>query len=309
MDTLQGKPEDASPFHSGERRVQARLGVQEVVEARARRVVRPILLEQHRQFYTRLPFIVAAARDASGQPWATLLVGQPGFIASPDTASLQIAAHTLPGDALGGSFSAGTELGLLGIELETRRRNRLNGVITEADRNGFTLGVVQSFGNCPQYITERSWREAEVLPMNAPVRWYRELTAETQQWVTSADTLFIASGYRGEGQHAGYGMDASHRGGAVGFVKVVGTRRLLLPDYAGNNYFNTIGNIVADPRVALLFVDFEKGSLLQIGGKAVIDWDSAEVANHPGAQRLIVVDVEQVVHLDGVLPLRWSAAG
>ena len=128
-----------------------------------------------------------------------------------------------------------------------------------------------------------------------------------QNWIASADTFFIASGYRSESDRAAVnGMDASHRGGAAGFVKVASESQLVFPDYAGNNHFNTIGNLVVDPRVGLLFVDFDTGSLLQISGRASIDWDSEEVARHPGAQRLVVVDIESIVLLNDVLPIRWS---
>lgn len=306
MQARHGIPDNASPFHPGEQAVQARLGVRDAIEPWGRQVLRPSLSEQHRGFFHQLPFVVAAARDATGRPWVTLLAGAPGFITTPDSKSLRIATPVLPGDALKSSLTAGAELGLLGIELETRRRNRVNGTISAAGADGLTVTVSQAYGNCPQYITTRRWHRVSAKPDDALATHYQGLTDEMHAWITSATTLFIGSGYRGEGQHKGYGMDASHRGGAAGFVTVVDDKRLILPDYSGNNYFNTIGNLVEDPRAALLFVDFETGSLLQISGRATIDWDSAEVAKHPGAQRLIAFDIEQIVQIDGGLPLRWS---
>lgn len=83
-------------------------------------------------------------------------------------------------------------------------------------------------------------------------------------WINAADTFFIARGYHDRGENAAYGMDASHRGGERGFVQVVGDGRLVFPDYAGNNHYNTIGNLVLDARVGLIFVDFETGGLLQL---------------------------------------------
>ena len=127
-----------------------------------------------------------------------------------------------------------------------------------------------------------------------------------REWIASADTMFTASGYRGEGNGTIFGMDASHRGGAPGFIKVSSDTRLVFPDYAGNNHFNTIGNLVMDPGIGLLFVDFDDGSVLQLTGRAHIDWDSADIADHPGAQRLVIVDIDEAVRLDRVLPLRWS---
>ena len=298
---------NASPFHVGEQQVQTRVGVRESIEPWARRVVRPFMPAEHRDFYTQLPFVVAAARDADDRPWVTLLAGPPGFIQSPDDRGLIFATHPLPGDALENALNSGAELGLLGIELETRRRNRVNGRISESGAIGLRFEVDQAFGNCPQYISERVWRAVDVDPSSAVASRHDRLDVAMQAWIRSADTLFIGSGYHGDAADAGaVGMDASHRGGSPGFVKVDNDRRLVFPDYAGNNHFNTIGNLVLEPGVGLLFVDFSNGSLLQITGRATIDWDSAEVANHPGAQRLVYIDIEEVVRLDNVLPLRWS---
>ncbi len=295
---------DSSPFHVGEQQVQERLGVR-AIENWARKVVRDHLPEQHQAFHTSLPFLVAAARDRRGRPWATLLVGRDGFVTSPDLRTLVIDARPPAGDALDGALAAGADVGLLGIELATRRRNRLNGRIA-ADGNGaLVCAVDQSFGNCPQYIRERAWRRADGERAGAPRRG-RRLTPEQSAWIAGADTFFIASGYRGEGESAAFGMDASHRGGDPGVVAVVGGAELCFPDFAGNDHFNTLGNLVLDPRAGLLFVDFASGSLLQLTGRARIDWDSDAVARVAGARRLVHFEIEEVVELPRAVPLRWS---
>ncbi len=296
-----------SPFHLGEQKVQTLLGVHQSIEPFARQVVRTYLPPQHRDFYAQLPFIVVAARDAAGRPWASLLCGRPGFTHSPDERHLRINRSGLPGDALEHALQAGTKLGLLGIELETRRRNRVNGVIEQITPTGLHFEVDQAFGNCPQYITEREWEYVESSgEMPQPVRQH-QLDAPMRELINTADTMFIASGYEGDGKpDERYGMDASHRGGPPGFVQALDAQHLVFPDYSGNNHFNTIGNLVLDPRVGLLFVDFKRGSLLQLSGEAQIDWNSEEIASYPGAQRLIRVNVQEVVYQRGVLPLRWS---
>ena len=296
-----------SPFHAGEQAIQARLGVRETMDHWGGQVIRSWLPQQHRDFYTQLPFVVAAAKDADDRVWATMLTGKPGFVQSPDPTGLVFQTRVLPGDALEHALGAGADLGLLGIELSTRRRNRVNGTITEIGQAGIRFEVGQAFGNCPQYITERDLHPVEVDQNDAVAESATRLDEAAQGWIRKADTLFIASGYRDrDSGGASNGMDASHRGGAPGFVKVLSDTRIVFPDYAGNNHFNTIGNLMLDPRVGLLFVDFENGGLLQISGRATIDWDSPEVANHPGAQRLVVIDIERVVRLQSVLPLRWS---
>ena len=298
--------DEPSPFHAGEQQVQDRLGVRDI-EDWARKVVRPYLPEEHRAFHTAMPFLVAAARDAEGRPWPTLLAGREGFVTSPDPRSLVIAAKPVPGDALEGALVEGADLGILGIELAARRRNRVNGRVRENGSGAIVFAVEQSFGNCPQYIREREWRSVDGEPAGTPTRGTR-LTPSQREWVASADTFFIASGHRGDGEDPTFGMDASHRGGDPGFVQVVSDTRLMFPDYAGNNHFNTIGNLVLDPRAGLLFVDFETGSLLQLTGQATIDWDSEAVARTPGARRLVTFDIDEIVELPTAVPLRWDAS-
>jgi ferredoxin-NADP reductase/predicted pyridoxine 5'-phosphate oxidase superfamily flavin-nucleotide-binding protein len=300
----------ASPFHSGERAVQSRQGVRQSIEPWARKVIRPFMPQPHREFYSRLPFVVATARDADDRQWVTLLAGPPGFIQSPDARGLSVSALPHPGDALADAFKPGADLGLLGIDLETRRRNRVNGRLAKLQADGFRFESIQAFGNCPQYITERAWRQVEIAPKEPAVTRRQRLDAGMRGWISKADTFFIGSGYRGNGTaNEAFGMDASHRGGAPGFVEVLSDTSLIFPDYAGNNHFNTIGNLVLDPHVGLLFVDFETGNLLQITGKATIDFDSGEIARYPGAQRLVTVEIEEVVLLKGVLPIRWEEPG
>lgn len=295
---------DPSPFHRGEQQVQARVGARSI-ETWARRVIRPSMPDQHREFFRRMPFLVAAARDGEGRPWATLLVGRAGFTESPKADCLEITTRLVEGDALTGALVPGAPLGLLGVELSTRRRNRVNGRIRSRDGDRHVFAVDQSFGNCPQYIRERAWRWTGITAAPAPRR-SAELCDRQRRRILDADTFFIASGYRGKGESPSYGMDASHRGGPRGFVELRGSTQLRFPDYAGNNHFNTIGNLSVDPRVGLLFVDFATGGMLQIGGRATIDWDSPVIATIPGARRLITVDIDVVVDLPAALPLRWS---
>lgn len=296
-----------SPFHEGERMVQARLGVA-AIEEWARRVIRPYLPEQHRAFHTAQPFLIAAARDALGRPWATVLTGPEDFIGSPDPRTLTIKGRPPAGDPLEEAIGTGADIGLLGIELATRRRNRVNGTIREKRADGSSVLVFevgQSFGNCPQYITPRQWHRTANHRPGAPLV-SRALTSSQNRWIAHADTFFIASGHRGTGDAPSFGMDASHRGGAPGFVTVVNQNQLIFPDYAGNNHYNTIGNLVVDPRVGLLFVDFARGSLLQLTGRARIDWGSEAVAAIPGAHRLVTIDIDAVVENPGALSLRWE---
>lgn len=297
----------SSPFHQGEQTAQVRAGAPVALQRWAQQAIRAFMPDQHRKFYQQLPFMVAAARDAAGQPWATVLVGSPGFAVSPEATRLVLNTSLVPGDALANALQVAEKIGLLGIELETRRRNRINGTLTEVAEQRLSLTVDQSFGNCPQFISKRVWQPIDPGSGPAVASRHSGLTEALQVWIENADTFFIASGYQGSSTDPGHeGMDVSHRGGPAGFVRVANSNRLIFPDYAGNNFFNTVGNLLTDSRIGLLFVDFEQGNLLQIAGLASIDWDSEQLRNHPGAKRLISVVINQVVLIRQALPIRWE---
>lgn len=287
-----------TPFHSGELAVQERAGIRAAIAPVGARNIRRFLPDQHRQFFAELDLLFVGAVDAAGQPWATVLAGEPGFIASPTRTSLTVALLPDPDDPAAPGFRDGAPLGLLGLMPQNRRRNRANGRITALDADGFSLEVTESFGNCPQYIHTRSRTPAAVSDRPAAERAER-VGDEARAWIAGADTFFVAT-------TAPEGVDVSHRGGRPGFVTVTADGALLWPDFAGNNYFNTLGNLAVDPRAGLLFADFENGDLLQIAGTAETIWDGPELAAFRGADRLVRFTPSAVVLRRGVLPVRFT---
>jgi uncharacterized protein len=294
----------ASPFHSGEQAIQARLGIQTQMAEQGRRVIRDHLLDQHRQFFTQLPYILVGIVDAVGCPWTSILTGPPGFLQSPDDRTLQITAQPLLGDPLNDVLTDGIDIGLLGIELHTRRRNRLNGVVTKMQADWFAVQVRQSFGNCPKYIQARmvEWRDdaAMMPPSVLPIA---TLGRAEQALITAADTFFITTAYQGE--TAG-GVDVSHRGGKPGFVRIDADRTLTIPDFVGNFYFNTLGNLEVNPYAGLLFIDFARGDRLYLTGTAEVIWTRADVSAYAGAERLLRFTLDRGYRIAGGLPLRGS---
>ncbi|WP_119421885.1 pyridoxamine 5'-phosphate oxidase family protein [Desertibaculum subflavum] len=307
-------PDAASPFHAGEQAVQRRAGVRERAEMMGRRMVRDFMPDQHREFFAELPFIVAGSVDPEGRPWASMLVGHPGFVAAPDPWTLRIEARHGFGDPAATNLRVGGPIGLLGIQPETRRRNRMNGIVTAVDGGGLTVRVRQSFGNCPQYIQARApifVADPDPVAPRVVRQEAAALTSAAIALIAAADTLFIAtSASLPPGDPAG-GVDVSHRGGRPGFVRVTeehGRTVLTIPDFRGNNAFNTFGNIALDPRCGLLFVDFATGGLLTLTGTAEIVWDGAELSAFAGAQRLLRYRVDHGAAIADALPFRWTAA-
>ncbi|TLX79561.1 2Fe-2S iron-sulfur cluster binding domain-containing protein [Pseudomonas nicosulfuronedens] len=293
-----------SPWHAGEKAIQERVGVAERMEVHGQRVIRDHMPDQHREFYHQLPFIIAGAVDDQGRPWATLLEGAEGFVTSPDPKSLLLDSVPDRQDPAASGLQAGHAIGLLGIELHTRRRNRMNGVLSEVDGGMLTVAVEHSFGNCPQYIQKRDWsRDEQRYSQRAPREDFSALNDELAAIIRNADTFFVASYVQHE--DGDRSVDVSHRGGRPGFVRVEGNR-LTIPDYAGNLHFNTLGNLQANPQAGLLFVDFASGDVLQVHGRTEILFDSPLLTAFEGAERLWTLDVQHVVLRRGALALRWS---
>lgn len=285
------------PFHAGELAAQARAGTFAHGGG-----IRSFMPDQHRVFFSRLPWLFAGALDRNGWPLATTLTGPPGFATSPDANTLSIGGLPYPADPAAGAFKPRQPIGLLGLELETRRRNRANGRIDMVGNAGFTVAVAQSFGNCAKYIQIRE-RRPDGAEQPARTEELSRLDAEAGALIGNADTFFIASA-TAPGQPGG-GVDISHRGGRPGFVCVDGYV-LTVPDFAGNSYFNTLGNLLQEPRAGLLFIDFATGTTLQLQGSVEIVWNGPELAGLDGAERLWRFRIVRGWRRKNALPLRWS---
>jgi predicted pyridoxine 5'-phosphate oxidase superfamily flavin-nucleotide-binding protein len=296
-------------FHEGEQAVQREAGVFERLAQLGPRVIRDHMPDQHREFFPLLPFVLLGSVDAGGQPWASVLAGEPGFVHSPHPQRLRVGALPAESDPLRAALRTGAKLGLLGIQPHTRRRNRMNGTVVQIDAGGFELAVDQSFGNCPKYIQPREpvfvagHREA------AQPREMARLDEAARALVARADTFFIATAHprAGTDDDPNHGVDVSHRGGPAGFVEAGADGAVLtVPDYVGNFFFNTLGNLQLNPRCGLVFVDFEGGAPLQVAARGGVLHDPAEVARFPGAQRLLRLEVTAARYTAAALPLRWA---
>ena len=151
-------PEAKSPFHRGEKEIQSRLGKADRIEQLGGRMICDHLTEEQQAFFPRLPLLLVGTADSTGRPWASALAGEPGFVRAVDARTLEVAARPVYGDPLGAALAEGADIGVLGLELPTRRRNRVNGRVGAAGADGFRIRVAQSFGNCPKYIQARAPR-------------------------------------------------------------------------------------------------------------------------------------------------------
>lgn len=242
----------AGRFHAGELAVQRRAGVSDEA-ARLEGMLAPAHLSGGAAgFLAQRRFAVLTGRDHSGRLWTSPLVGEPGFL---DARETTLTVHSEP--AVGGplhDLPAGQQVGLIAMEFAIRRRLRVNGTLT-ARSHGLEIEAREAFGNCPSYIQRRALETATTTAHHH----------DPETIIRRADTFFLGT------VHPERGADVSHRGGRPGFVRVDGSD-LWWPDYAGNNMFNSLGNIAVDPEAALLFVDFGTGETLHLSGSASIEW-------------------------------------
>ncbi|MGV9296269.1 pyridoxamine 5'-phosphate oxidase family protein [Amycolatopsis sp. NPDC003676] len=273
-------------FHAGELAVQREAGVERQA-ARLSRMAEPAGISAGMAgFLAERTLLVVTGRDVGGQLWTSPIVGPPGFLETRSATTLAIHRALPEGDPLHG-LPAGQKLGMTSIEFATRRRVRINGNLSTAAEDHLIVDIEQAYGNCPQYIQQRVLSE-EIEP-TAPVQTRAELSPGDAELIQEADTFFLGT------INPGDGADASHRGGAPGFVRVEGNT-LCWPDYPGNNLFNSLGNIAANPEAALLFFDFGTGSVLQVSGTAAIEWGEAGRSGDDGyTGRIVRLEVERIV--------------
>ncbi|WP_460149750.1 2Fe-2S iron-sulfur cluster-binding protein [Pseudomonas sp. H3_D12] len=291
-----------SPWHEGELTLQRSVGAVDMMAGVGQRqLARTWMPDQHREFYAQLPFVVLGAVDRQGDVWATLRAGQPGFMSSPDPQTLHINLEPEPNDPAQEGMGEGDAIGMLGIELHTRRRNRMNGVVRRQLAPGLEIAVSQAYGNCPRYINLRQYQFVDAQAA-AP----RQLTVSdplVRRLVTAADSFHIATYVVRDGERQ---VDASHRGGKPGFVRMDEDGSLTIPDFSGNLFFNTLGNILLNPRAGLVFVDFQTGDLLQMSGSAQVLLDDPQINAFQGAERLLRFTPQRIVYRPAAIALRWK---
>lgn len=286
-----------SARHEGEQAVQRRAG--EGAPEWGSPMFGPEIPAGFGHFMAEQRLAAIGAADDDGAIWATVLTGESGFIETLDDRTVVLHAAPPSGDPLHRILDAERDLGMVVMSPQTRRRVRVNGrAVRDGDR--VVVRTDQVLGNCPKYLQTRTVAEVLSRQGESAVRTGAALDAEAQRWITDADTFFIAS------WSPEHGADASHRGGRPGFVTVAGPNRLVWPDYTGNSFYMTLGNLELNPRCGLVFLDWARGHTLQLTGTGRIDWTRRHAEAVPGALRLVEFDVERVVRVDHASALRWE---
>jgi uncharacterized protein len=286
-------------YHSGEVQVQTLAGAEDTA-SKISRIIRSDMPPVAEEYLALQSLVVVGTEDANGMMWASAYAGEPGFAYAADSETVQVNAQPPAFDPIYKNLETSGPVGLIATDFVSHRRMRVNGT-GHLTSNGLTIHAKEVYSNCGRYIQTR--RPSYVYKEN-PIfakqdgevrRTVRDsLTSSQQAWIRAADTFFIAT------SHPGMGADASHKGGSPGFVQVLNNQQIRFLDYPGNSMFNTLGNILINPHVGLLFFEFAHGHTLQLTGKARVLFGAEKI------EREALVTIEKVIEVQNAIPLSFE---
>ena len=297
----------STPYHAGEIAAQNKAGTRGAAAELAAVMTDSLnFSSNHDEFLAARTFSVLTSVDiVSGNIWVTPLFGKDGDLDAVSENEIIVSSDCIPvGDVLN-DCPADTPLSLLAIDLYQRRRLRINGVAKSSNNRSDTnlvFGVKEYSPNCPKYINQR-----EIVPDSqgaAPINTLaireerNSLSESDQEFVHAMDTLWIGS------YAPGVGADTNHRGGKPGFIRVTSPTTIEWPEYRGNGMFFTSGNLEVNDRAGVTLIDFDTGSLIQMTGRAEVDWQHD--GSYEGATRVIRFQIEAVVRVDQATTHRWQ---
>ncbi|NIJ44932.1 hypothetical protein FHR24_001371 [Wenyingzhuangia heitensis] len=253
-------------FHKGELAFQKKMGVDHIAH-KAIKMISNEIIKGAIPFIEKQTMAIVSSQDKEQNVWISILLGANGFVAVPTPSSLTVNLTKIVSDkkdVFYKNIQQHTQIGTLFIELATRRRLRVNGVLTVNGEN-INIKVEESYPNCPKYIQQRDVQSPINAKQNSSIQKHGNVLTDAQKdWILKADTLFVGSaGLDGK-------LDASHRGGTPGFIDIIDDNILKIPDYKGNNIYNTFGNFTENSKGGVLFIDFENKSTLQLTGTSKI---------------------------------------
>lgn len=269
------------PFHLGEIAVQEMAAERDPAKRNSRMVSDQVPVPAV-GFVNSQQLCVLGWRDRSGDPWARVLAGHPGFATVDDprrTLYVDLENEVQNQALLLTGLQLHDYVGALFIELATRRRLRINGRVSDLSDSQCAIAIDQAYPNCPKYIQRRTYKPSKTASVSTTlIETGNNLNEKLKQWITTSDTCFVSSA------HPDGPVDASHRGGHSGFIEVI-EGDLRIPDYQGNSMFNTLGNFYLNPRAGLSFLDFETNRQLQITGDIRIEFDGDDAYGKTGGTR------------------------
>ncbi len=253
-------------FHEGELTLQKKYNATHNLKM-IERIFKDYILDHLIDFIENQTTLILSTLDNNDNIWASMLIGELGVIKVTSSKTIHIDIKKLKStktDILFQNIENEARIGMLLIDTVSRTRYRINGS-AHISNNILIINVLQAYSNCPKYIQQR----VPKIIKNPSELGVQKETGKTlknshKTLIKEADTFFLAS------INAVGDMDASHRGGNKGFIELLEDDTLKIPDYTGNNLFNTFGNFLQNPKCGLVFMDFKKRYSLQLSGNATL---------------------------------------
>ncbi|CAO2647701.1 Nn.00g086230.m01.CDS01 [Neocucurbitaria sp. VM-36] len=271
------------------------------------------------------PLLALGTLDSQSRPWTTLWGGSPGFSeplgggfigtrtlvdGQNDPVVQALVGGAVKGETMqpiaGGKMVAG-----LAIDLMTRKRVKIAGrmvagtmnevdvEVGEADTKQTQIQLVtkieQSLGNCPKYLNGYDIYPALVTAKD--VSQESSLTDEGEALISNADTFFLTTSTE-------HDADTNHRGGPPGFVRIISSKQILYPEYSGNRLYQSLGNLQLNPKIGIIFPDYESGNVLYITGTTEVFVHADAASLLPGSNLVVKINIDETRFVKGGLPFR-----
>ena len=280
-------------FHPGERQIQALHGHRERMAAIESQVFRARPLVARRADLVRQFRTVVLATRAGASLWISI---EPGPVDLLDEHT--IALRLRDPRSVAARVEEHAKVATLLIDHPTASRYRING--RAAVRAGWlVLDAEQAFSNCPVYINhvDTDFVDLDALPCPVARGKRRRLTAADAAELTAADHVYVAS------QDARGDLDVQYKGGLPGWLHATPTT-VAYPEYPGNKWYMTMGNVIEDPTIAVLA---PTGLLVQ--GRATVRVVPADAtSSRPSATVRVDVDAAWSIADAGLGPQRFVTA-
>lgn len=299
--------------------------------------------QQHAEFFSGLAYLPICTVDKLGRPWASILTTQSESEVSTgikllEPGVIKLSSHMSSDDPFFRALKHANEevadtpllFAGVGVDFSNRRRNKLAGKITSIDlsengRVSLQLNSDEHLGNCPKYITIRDLspqhRDPELAFDNFD-SFEEPLSAEAKTLINQASTVFLATkhvpnSFDDNTDQADMGLN--HRGGAPGFVRAyeepttpdidngLVKSYLVLPDFSGNRFYQSLGNIESSQLTGMAFPNFLTGDMLYVTGVAENLFDADAQALMPRVSLLTRVRITGAVLIRGALGLRLES--
>lgn len=251
-----------SVYHEGEVYVQELMGVRDLANSLSsmfQNTLSPVAI----QFLKSINFSILSFNIDNKELFSCVVYGLESFIKIVNLDEILISLDKksfIPKHIIN---HENLSIGFLGLDFENKMRIRINGKGKIQDNN-LHFKIKQVYSNCPKYIEARKLIGKKEFQKNTAIYNYSEFNQKSEDIIKNANTFFLSS------CHIIRGADVSHKGGYQGFLKVVGPSKLEFDDFAGNNMYNSLGNIHINPQVNIVVIDFDKNDILHIQGMAII---------------------------------------